>query len=96
MLALGLEATKQYGVPAPEIRMGDVALFGAFIDALDLAPVWRRRLKKDFNRKASLAHDLDQLTLAPANGSKEYQGVLAALAGSSGASSAARNAAASL
>jgi ATP phosphoribosyltransferase regulatory subunit len=82
MLALGLEATKQYGVPAPEVRMGDVALFGAFIDALDLAPVWRRRLKKDFNRKASLAHDLDQLTLAPANGSKEYQGVLAALAGS--------------
>jgi ATP phosphoribosyltransferase regulatory subunit len=82
MLALGLEATKQYGVSAPEIRMGDVALFGAFIDALDLAPVWRRRLKKDFNRKASLAHDLDQLTLAPANGSKEYQGVLAALAGS--------------
>jgi ATP phosphoribosyltransferase regulatory subunit len=82
MLALGLEATKQYGVPAPEIRMGDVALFGAFIDGLDLAPVWRRRLKKDFNRKASLAHDLDQLTLAPANGSKEYQGVLAALAGS--------------
>ncbi|HUC51183.1 MAG TPA: ATP phosphoribosyltransferase regulatory subunit [Xanthobacteraceae bacterium] len=82
MLALGLEATKQYGVADPEIRMGDVALFGAFIDALDLAPVWRRRLKKDFNRKASLAHDLDQLTLAPANGSKEYQGVLAALAGS--------------
>jgi ATP phosphoribosyltransferase regulatory subunit len=82
MLALGLEATKQYGVAAPEIRMGDVALFSAFIDALDLAPVWRRRLKKDFNRKASLAHDLDQLTLAPANGSKEYQGVLAALAGS--------------
>jgi ATP phosphoribosyltransferase regulatory subunit len=82
MLALGLEATRQYGVGAPEIRMGDVALFSAFIDALDLAPVWRRRLKKDFNRKASLAHDLDQLTLAPANGSKEYQGVLAALAGS--------------
>jgi ATP phosphoribosyltransferase regulatory subunit len=82
MLALALEATRQYGVAAPEIRMGDVALFGAFIDALDLAPVWRRRLKKDFNRKASLAHDLDQMTLAPANGSKEYQGVLAALAGS--------------
>ena len=82
MLALGLEATKQYGVQAPEIRMGDFALFAAFIDALDLAPVWRRRLKKDFNRKASLAHDLDELTLAPANGSKEYQGVLAALNGS--------------
>jgi ATP phosphoribosyltransferase regulatory subunit len=82
MLALGLEATAQYGVSAPEIRMGDVGLFAAFIAALDLAPAWKRRLIKDFNRKSSLAHDLDQLTLATANGSKEYQGVLAALAGS--------------
>jgi len=82
MLALGLEATTQFGVAAPEIRMGDVGLFAAFIAALDLAPVWKRRLVKDFNRKSSLAHDLDQLTLAAANGSKEYQGVLAALAGS--------------
>jgi ATP phosphoribosyltransferase regulatory subunit len=82
MLALGLEATTQYGIAAPQIRMGDVGLFAAFIAALDLAPVWKRRLIKDFNRKTSLAHDLDQMTLAPANGSKEYQGVLAALAGS--------------
>src|SRR5271168_3419166 len=82
MLALGLEATTQYGVGAPQIRIGDVGLFTAFIAALDLAPAWKRRLIKDFNRKASLAHDLDQLTLAASNGSKEYQGVLAALAGS--------------
>jgi ATP phosphoribosyltransferase regulatory subunit len=82
MLALGLEATTQYGVAEPEIRVGDVGLFSAFVAALDLAPVWKRRLIKDFNRKASLKHDLDQLTLTPANGSKEYQGVLAALAGS--------------
>src|SRR5580704_17997108 len=82
MLALALEATTQYGISAPEIRIGDVGLFAAFIAALDLAPAWRRRLIKDFNRKSSLAHDLDQLTLAPANGSPEYQGVLAALAGS--------------
>ncbi len=82
MLALGLEATTQYGIDAPEIRIGDVGLFSAFVAALDLAPAWKRRLIKDFNRKSSLAHDLDQLTLAAANGSKEYQGVLAALAGS--------------
>jgi ATP phosphoribosyltransferase regulatory subunit len=82
MLALGLEATTHYGLNAPEIRMGDVGLFAAFIAALDLAPVWKRRLVKDFNRKTSLAHDLDQLTLASANGAPEYQGVLAALAGS--------------
>src|SRR5579871_6066542 len=82
MLALGLEATSHYGVAAPEIRMGDVGLFAALVEALDLAPAWKRRLVKDFNRKTSLAHDLDQLALAPTNGSKEYQGVLAALAGS--------------
>jgi ATP phosphoribosyltransferase regulatory subunit len=82
MLALGLEATTQFGIGAPEIRVGDVGLFAAFIAALDLAPVWKRRLVKDFNRKSSLKHDLDQLTIATANGSQEYQGVLAALANS--------------
>jgi ATP phosphoribosyltransferase regulatory subunit len=82
MIALGLEATANYGQSAPEIRMGDVALFSALVEALDLAPAWKRRLVKDFNRKTSLAHDLDQLTLAPANGAPEYQGVLTALAGS--------------
>ena len=82
MLALGLEATTHYGLSAPEIRMGDVGLFSAFVAALDLAPVWKRRLVKDFNRKTSLAHDLDQITLSSANGAPEYQGVLAALSNS--------------
>src|SRR6202050_5362338 len=82
MLALGLEATTHYGLNAPEIRMGDVGLFSAFIAALDLAPVWKRRLVKDFNRKTSLAHDLDQITLNSANGAPEYQGVLSALSNS--------------
>jgi ATP phosphoribosyltransferase regulatory subunit len=82
MLALGLEATAQYGLTEPEIRIGDVGLFSAFIAALDLAPAWKRRLIKDFNRKSSLKHDLNQLTLAAAGHPPEYQGVLAALAGS--------------
>ena len=82
MLALGLEATTLYGIAAPEIRIGDVGLFSAFVAALDLAPLWKRRLIKDFNRKWSLAHDLDQLALSGSNGAPEYQGVLSALAGS--------------
>jgi ATP phosphoribosyltransferase regulatory subunit len=82
MLALGLEATTLYGLGAPEIRVGDVGLFAALVAALDLAPAWKRRLTKDFNRKWSLAHDLDQLALTAANRPPEYQGVLAALAGS--------------
>jgi ATP phosphoribosyltransferase regulatory subunit len=82
MLALGLDATAHYGLAKPEIRMGDVALFSALIAALHLAPAWKRRLVKDFNQKTSLAHDLDLLTLSSANHKPEYQGVLAALAGS--------------
>src|SRR2546423_975829 len=80
MLALALEATDAFGLTDVEIRTGDVALFNALIDALDLYPVWRRRLIKDFNRKISLEQDLERLTLA--TGSNEYEGVLAALAGS--------------
>jgi ATP phosphoribosyltransferase regulatory subunit len=81
MLALGLQATAHYGLAAPNIRMGDVALFGALVAALDLAPAWKRRLIKDFNHKTSLAQDLDRLTVGAANARPEYQGVLAALAG---------------
>lgn len=82
MLALGLEATAQYGLKTPSIQTGDVALFNALIDALDLAPAWKRRLIKDFNRKGNLAQDLERLVLGGTNGRPEYQGVLAALAGS--------------
>src|SRR5215218_6887959 len=82
MLALGLDATSAFGLKGVEIRTGDVALFNALIDALDLYPVWRRRLIKDFNRKVSLTDDIDRLTLAAAPGRNEYEGVLAALAGS--------------
>ncbi|HET7679452.1 MAG TPA: ATP phosphoribosyltransferase regulatory subunit [Xanthobacteraceae bacterium] len=81
MLALGLEAATHYGVTAPDIRMGDVGLFAALVAALDLAPAWKRRLLKDFNRKKSLAEDLERLSLATNNGRPEYQGVLAALTG---------------
>ncbi len=82
MLALGLEATAQYGLPQPDIRIGDVALFTDLIAGLDLPPAWKRRLVKDFNRKANLAQDLDRLVLGGNNQHPEYQGVLAALAGS--------------
>ena len=82
MLALALEATRAFGVNEVEIRTGDVALFTALVDALDLYPVWRRRLIKDFNRKISLEQDIERLTLASAATRNEYEGVLAALAGS--------------
>ena len=83
MLALALEATAAFGVRDIEIRTGDVALFNALLDALDLYPVWRRRLVKDFNRKISLEQDLERLARTTTTATRsEYEGVLAALAGS--------------
>ena len=81
MLSLGLEATAGYGLAAPDIRTGDVALFAALVAGLELPPAWKRRLIKDFNRKTNLAQDLDRLVLGGNNARPEYQGVLAALAG---------------
>ncbi|MEZ5822398.1 MAG: ATP phosphoribosyltransferase regulatory subunit [Xanthobacteraceae bacterium] len=82
MLALALQAASAFGMNDVEIRTGDVALFNALIEALDLYPVWRRRLIKDFNRRISLTDDIERLTLRTAPGHNEYEGVLAALAGS--------------
>jgi ATP phosphoribosyltransferase regulatory subunit len=82
MLSLALEATAHYGVASPDIQIGDVALFAGLVAGLDLPPAWKRRLIKDFNRKSNLAQDLDRLVLGGNNARPEYQGVLAALAGS--------------
>ena len=81
MLALALKATEAADAEV-EIRTGDVALFIALIDALGLYPVWRRRLMKDFNRKITLEQDMERLTVASTASRNEYEGVLAALAGS--------------
>jgi ATP phosphoribosyltransferase regulatory subunit len=62
--------------------MGDVGLFSALIAALDLAPAWKRRLIRDFNHKSSLLRDLQRLSVSSKNARPEYEGVLAALAGS--------------
>jgi len=82
MLSLALEATAHYGLEAPDIQIGDVALFASLVAGLELPPAWKRRLIKDFNRKANLAQDLERLVLGGNNARPEYQGVLAALAGS--------------
>ena len=82
IFALALEAAAHYGVAVPDIRMGDVGLFIALIDALKITPAWKRRLVKDFNRAGRLAQDLDMLMRDQSRGSSEYAGVLAALANS--------------
>ena len=80
-VALALESAKHYGAAAPTIRIGDVSLFQALVAALDLPPVWQRRLLKDFNRTGTLEADLSTLKHGP-NAGAGQAGVLAALQGS--------------
>src|SRR6185369_8335754 len=61
IFALGLEATSLYGLDTPDVRMGDVGLFIALVEALKIAPAWKRRLIKDFHRAGRLQRDLDLL-----------------------------------
>jgi len=79
-LSLAIESAKHFGVRRPFVRMGDVGLFSALIDALELPPAWQRRLLKDFNRSGTLAADLATLKGGPA--APVQAGVLAALQGS--------------
>jgi len=82
MLAIAEEAVRASGVRDIEIRTGDVGLFNALLDALNLYPVWRRRLIKDFKRGMNLEQDLARLARGAATVRNDYEGVLAALAGS--------------
>lgn len=79
VLALGYEATAHYGIERPRALIGDLGLFAALVEALDLPPPWKRRLVKDFNRSGVLAEDLD--ILGAARPSSPHAGFLAAIAG---------------
>ena len=49
-LTVTVEALRAAGLDSFEFKLGDLSLFGAFIDALELAPQWRSRLKRHFWR----------------------------------------------
>ena len=50
ILTLAVEALLVCGLKDFSLRIGDLALFGALVDALSLPPQWRSRLKRHFWR----------------------------------------------
>ncbi|MGD0191455.1 MAG: ATP phosphoribosyltransferase regulatory subunit [Rhizomicrobium sp.] len=62
MLTLTVEAMHAAGLETFEMKLGDLALFGAFIDALDIAPQWRGRLKRHFWRAGYFEELLQKLS----------------------------------
>lgn len=61
LIAAALDACKAAGA-RPQLRLGDVALFDALVDACALADTWARRLKRAFARPGGLAAALAAAT----------------------------------
>ncbi len=82
VMALASDALAQAGLKAYDIEMGDLALFDALIDALDLPSGWRARLKRHFWRPDYFRELLDRLAAGDAGEEGgERQALISALAG---------------
>lgn len=66
--ALVCEAAASTGVTASETRMGDLAIFPAFVEALDLPPGLAEALKRAFRQAGGVAALLQAKTSQPAHG----------------------------
>ncbi len=67
-LALAITAAAALGVDRPRIRIGDSALFAAFLESLPLPDVWRRRLGRAFGDGERINAMLAELSdLSPKN-----------------------------
>jgi len=80
-LSLALSCLRTFDLADPEIHLGDQALFFALVDGLDLAAIWKRRLKSAFGDRARIDALLEQLAGRSAGGEDRRAGVLAALEG---------------
>ncbi|GGG41141.1 ATP phosphoribosyltransferase regulatory subunit [Chelatococcus composti] len=76
VLALAMEAAAHFGLAAPVVRLGDMGLLAAVLDALKLAPATRRRVL----RAITQGKPVDAPTNT-ANGNDDHAGLLAAIAG---------------
>jgi ATP phosphoribosyltransferase regulatory subunit len=77
VIALALDGLAALGIAAPAVRVGDVGLLHAFLDALDLSPLTRRRVMRAVasGRPFDIAADPDGAGLS------EHAGLLAAIEG---------------
>lgn len=80
MLALAVEAVRAGGLEKFDIEMGDLALFDALVDALDIPAGWRTRLKRHFWRPAYFKELVARLAANNGGARTDAQaGLLAAL-----------------
>ena len=62
-----LEAVTAAGLKAPRLRVGDLGLFAALLDAIDIPERWRARLLAQFWRPEAFRSELRRLSTVPAS-----------------------------
>jgi ATP phosphoribosyltransferase regulatory subunit len=67
ILTLTIEALHATGLKSFEMKVGDLGLFNAFVDALDIPAQWRGRLKRHFWRTGYFEALLDRLSRGAAS-----------------------------
>lgn len=81
VMSLAIEAVRAAGLDSFQIETGDLGLFGALVDVLDVPSAWRARLKRHFWRPAYFQELVGRLveegTLVPEP--SEQQGLFSAL-----------------
>lgn len=65
VLSTILKVLKQADISDYEIRCGDLGLFNALLDAIDMPERWRGRLKSQFWRPAAFRDELHRLVSSP-------------------------------
>lgn len=79
IVAVAVEAVRAAGLQAFGTTLGDLGLFAALVEKLDIPASWRARLKRHIWRPAYFDEMLTRLTEGEAKGPGRNQGLLAAL-----------------
>ncbi|MEI9994266.1 MAG: ATP phosphoribosyltransferase regulatory subunit [Rhizomicrobium sp.] len=75
-MTLAIEALHAAGLKDFDMKVGDLALFGALVDALDVPAQWRARLKRHFWRAGYFEALLNRLTHGAATDAQRLLGSL--------------------
>ena len=79
ILTLAVESLRAAGLNDFTMKVGDLGLFSAFVDALDIPPQWRGRLKRHFWRAGYFEALLDRLSKSEASDAQRLLGHLGTL-----------------
>jgi ATP phosphoribosyltransferase regulatory subunit len=71
ILKLSVEALHAAGLQKFDVKLGDLSLFSAFVDALDIPAQWRGRLKRHFWRSGYFEALLDRMSGKSATGAQQ-------------------------